>query len=631
MSRRGAVRAPALVGRRWAGGGALPLPLPLPLRLSGVGAPLSGRVVVLHFFTAGCVNCAHAHAELRALVAAHPRALVLGVHSPKFPHEATVAGLDAAIVRADLEHPVLDDTGHETWSAYAVGAWPTIVVVDAGGYVAQTFVGEGHGAATDALVGDLLGGPVDAGGPADDTAAPADLAAPVTGAALSSPASALALPGGRVVVADPGHHRLVVLDAATAVVPGSEPLSVIGGLDAPAGMTLLPPDAAARVGWDLAVADAGAHTVVGVRLADGSVRAVAGTGEPLRPDAPARERGGPALAGALSSPLDVAWCAGVLVVAMSGVHQLWALDVAADPGDGRLTVIAGTGSEGLLDGEGPAAMLAQPSALAPDERSAEPGGHGLWFVDAESSSLRHVQPPAVGSAAAWEVTTVVGTGVHAFGDRDGDAASALMQHPLGVTVAGDGAVLVADTYNGAVRRVDVGARRVTTVVDRLAEPVALVVVSRGSGEEELLVVESAAHRLSAVVLAPAVALTAGPLEVTVRLAVPADQHLDDADGAPVRLDVVAHPPGLLVGPGEPARSQDPTVWTTGVSLTPGSGVLAVTARVATCDAADSAAGAACHLHQRTWQVPVVVEQGDASAAPRPIDLGWVVPPGSAGR
>ncbi len=533
------MRAPALVGRRWSVTGASPLPLPL--RMSGPGAPLRGRVVVLHFFTAGCVNCVHAHAELRTLAGAHPRAVLLGVHSPKFPHEATETGLDAALVRADLGHPVLDDAHHQAWSAYAVGAWPTIVVVDPDGYVARVFVGEGHGEALDALVARLLGEAPGASaepdaladhGTAMDHGEPAGRGpsrgaggSATSGTALSSPSAALALPGGRVAVADAGNHRVVVLDAETATSPGAEPLAVVDGLLAPAGMALLPPVVAAEVGWDLAVADPGAHTVLGVRLADASVRRVAGTGAPLRPDAPGSERGGPALGCALSSPAALAWCAGVLVVAMSGVHQLWVIEVAADPADGRLTVVAGSGAEGLLDGRGDAAMLAQPSALATDrstdhgtgggiDRGAGDdggcsGSDGVWCVDAESSSLRRAHPPVGGALGdgGWEVTTVVGTGVHAFGAIDGPAGSALMQHPLGVAVAGDGAVLVADTYNGAVRRVDVAGgpmttgTAVSTLAHGLAEPVAVVplatVAGSGDTEEVLLVVESAAHRLSA--------------------------------------------------------------------------------------------------------------------------------------
>ena len=50
--------------------------------------------------------------------------------------------------------------------------------------------------------------------------------------------------------------------------------------------------------------------------------------------------------------------------------------------------------------------------------------------------------------------TAVGQGLFDFGHVDGPAEQALLQHPLGVCALPDGSVLVADTYNGAVRRYD---------------------------------------------------------------------------------------------------------------------------------------------------------------------------------
>lgn len=602
------VRAPALVGRRWLNVGPDPASAP-------TLASLRGRVAVLHFSTAGCVNCTHAEAELDVLAAAHPGVVVIGVHSPKFPHEATPAALDAAVGRAGTAHPVLDDAERTTWDAYAVSGWPTLVVLDPGGRVAGTFVGEGHLAVVDALVGDLLRetpAPVTGPPPAGAVREPDTL--------LRYPSAALALPGGRLLVSDAGHRRLVLLDApdgaphrAAGGVPGAGGVEVCGaGWVSPAGAALLPPEVAERVGWDVAVADPGAHLVRGVRLADGAVVTVAGTGEPLRPDAPAAGRGGAALGAALSSPTGLAWSAGRLVVAMAGLHQLWTLEVAADPADGVLRVVAGSGVEGLLDGAGAGAMLAQPSAVAAADPGGDPGA-GAWFVDAESSSLRRARPGADGPAGAdgpWEVTTLVGTGVYAFGHVDGDAAHALMQHPLGLAVAADGAVLVADTYDGAVRRVDVTRGVVTTLVDGLVEPVAVVVVPGG-----VAVVESAAHRLVHVALAQERAVAPGPVEVVVDLVVPPGQHLDGADGPATRLEVTTLPPDLLRAPASPATAD---VLQTTVTLRAGAGTLVVRATAATCDdSAPGATGAACHLHERTWRVPVAVGAGPATVA-----LGW---------
>ena len=629
------MRAPALVGRRWLN--------VRPEDPAPTVAGLRGRVAVLHFSTSGCVNCTHAEAELDVLAAAHPALVVIGVHSPKFPHEATSAALDAAVDRAGTAHPVLDDAEHATWDAYAVRAWPTLVVIGPDGRIAGTFEGEGHLAGLDALVGALLRDAAPAGAdgpvPAVGRTARGEVGGPGLDdpgglSGLRHPSAALALPDGRLLVADAGHRRLVVLDAPPAgasrgTLGGRHPLVPPSGAAAdradpgggrwsgeerespwvsPAGLVLLPPEVAARVGWDVAVADPGAHLVRGVRLADGAVTTVAGTGAALRPDTRAAQRGGPALGAALSSPTGVAWSAGRLVVAMSGVHQLWTLEVAADPADGVLRVVAGSGVEGLLDGAGSDAMLAQPCAVAAEAPADVPGAAqggpgaagtpvagGAWFVDAESSALRRARPADPGDPdGPWEVATLVGTGTYAFGHVDGDAAGALMQHPLGVAVADDGAVLVADTYDGAVRRVDVARAMVTTLVDSLAEPTAVVVVPGG-----VVVVESAAHRLTAVAVADGCVVAPGPVRVAVDLALPSGQHLD---GGPPTVEVTAVPPDLLEG-GQ-GRC----------------GVLVVRAQARTCtDGSEvGGVGAVCRAHERTWRVPVAIED----QAPSEVTLVW---------
>src|SRR5690606_27007693 len=193
------------------------------------------------------------------------------------------------------------------------------------------------------------------------------------------------------------------------------------------------------------------------------------------------------------------------VVAMAGNHTLWAFDGE----QGSMTHLAGTMNEGLEDGPGESAWFAQPSGLAVATDGA------IWVADAETSALRRVTPV---SGAAVEVRTAVGQGLFDFGHRDGPAEQALMQHPLGVATLPDGSVVVADTYDGALRRFvpadgDAGsvgddtsgtriAGEVTTLATGLAEPSGVVVqVGEGpDGEPQvhLLVVESAAHRLTRV-------------------------------------------------------------------------------------------------------------------------------------
>ncbi len=108
--------------------------------------------MLLDFWTFCCVNCLHVLDELRPVEEKYADELVvIGVHSPKFVHEADPEALVAAVARYSVTHPVLDDPDLVTWDAYAARAWPTLVLVDPEGYVVAQYAGEGHAHAIDAL------------------------------------------------------------------------------------------------------------------------------------------------------------------------------------------------------------------------------------------------------------------------------------------------------------------------------------------------------------------------------------------------------------------------------------------------------------------------------------------------
>ena len=134
-SRLPRVRASELVGRGWLNTGGRTVTL----------ADLRGKIVILDFWTFCCINCLHVLDELRALEEQYRDVLVIvGVHSPKFAHEADPVALAAAVERYEVHHPVLDDPQLVTWSAYTARAWPTLVVIDPEGYVVAQMAGEGH-------------------------------------------------------------------------------------------------------------------------------------------------------------------------------------------------------------------------------------------------------------------------------------------------------------------------------------------------------------------------------------------------------------------------------------------------------------------------------------------------------
>ena len=479
-----------------------------------------------------------------------------------------------------------------------------------------------------------------------------------TSGTLRFPAKAIALPGGNLLVADAGHHSLAELapDGETLVrrIGSGERGLVDGGPDVarfsePNGLCLVPDELRAAVGFDVLVADTVNHALRGVRLADGTVTTVAGTGAQYmvggadnvvaRPgDGPQADRSGLGYDGAaldlrLSSPWDVVWspAVGAFVVAMAGNHTLWAFE----PVLRRIARLAGTMNEGLVDGPVADAWFAQTSGLAVDATGR------LWLADSEVSALRYLDGGGTATATPVPATvgTVVGAGLFDFGHRDGPADQALLQHPLGVAVLPDGSVVVADTYNGAVRRYaspapdapEGGVGEVTTLATGLAEPSGVVVEVVGDGVR-LVVVESGAHRLTRIGLPAALAgelldagahrtqrpvtdLAPGEVRLDVVFTPAVGQKYDDRYGPSTRLQVSATPPGLLLD-----GAGDDVALTRVLRLDPdvSEGVLHVTAHAASCDADPSIDYPACHLNAQDWGVPVRVVAGAASELTLPL-------------
>ncbi|MFD8149387.1 NHL domain-containing thioredoxin family protein [Streptomyces sp. NPDC059720] len=582
VRRRARVRAPELTGEGgWINTGGRRYSL----------AELRGRIVLLDFWTSCCINCLHVVDELRELEDKHrDTVVVIGVHSPKFPHEAEHRTVVDAVERYGVRHPVLDDPELATWTQYAVRAWPTLVVVDPEGYVVAQHAGEGHVRAIERLVGELEAehtakGTLRRGGVPY-------VAPPPQPTALRFPGKALLLPGGNLLVSDTARHRLVELAGDGESVVRRIGTGVRGfrdggaeeaAFDEPQGLALLGDGS-------VVVADTVNHALRRLDPVSGEVTTLAGTGRQWWRSSPVS---GPAREVDLSSPWDVALWRGRVWIAMAGVHQLWVYD----PEDGTVAVAAGTREEGLVDGPGSGALFAQPSGLA-----ATPGR--LWVADAETSALRWVDPDG-------SVHTAVGAGLFAFGHRDGPAGQALLQHPLGVAALPDGSVAVADTYNHALRRYDPVTDEVTTLATDLREPSAAVVVG-----EDVVVVESAAHRLTRLRLpreataVPGAArgarrevteVAAGRLRLDVVFEAPPGQKPDTGNGPATRLVVSATPPELLRdGQGAGTDLSRPLTLDPAVRQ----GVLHVSARAASCDDDPGTAHPACHVHRQDWDVPV---------------------------
>lgn len=203
MATRARVRAPELIGKGgWLNTGDQQYTL----------ADLRGRIVILDFWTFCCVNCLHVLDELRELEEKHrDTVVIIGVHSPKFVHEAEHQAVVDAVERYEVHHPVLDDPELATWKQYAVRAWPTLVVIDPEGYVVAQHAGEGHAHAIEKLVEELE---AEHAGKGTLRRGDGPYVAPEPVATyLRFPGKALLLPDGGFLVSDTTRHRLVELDA----------------------------------------------------------------------------------------------------------------------------------------------------------------------------------------------------------------------------------------------------------------------------------------------------------------------------------------------------------------------------------------------------------------------------------
>lgn len=434
--------------------GSLPAPeFPPGLDWLNVDGPLSladlrGKIVLLDFWTYGCINCLHVIPDLKRLEEKYADELVvIGVHSAKFDNEAETENIRRIIQRYELEHPVVNDHDFVVWDAYGARAWPTFVLIDPRGNVVGYEAGEGIYDLFDFVIGAMV-----AEFDAELDRTPLALALErerLANKPLLFPGKVLAdAEGQRLFIADSNHNRLVVTDFAGRVqeVIGSGIAGLNDG-DFASARFFRPQGLALADGATLYVADTENHAIRRVDLAAGTVTTVAGTGEQVY------SRGGEGSARfvPLNSPWDVLYHDGLLYIAMAGQHQIWLYD----PQTETVRAYAGSGREELVDGPLGQAGLNQPSGLATD-------GGLLYIADSEASAVRAV------NFGRMRLDTLVGTGLFDFGDVDGRGDAVRLQHPLGIAYRA-GLLYLADTYNSKIKILDPATRDVQTYLGGAAD------------------------------------------------------------------------------------------------------------------------------------------------------------------
>src|SRR5262245_7806067 len=399
---------------------------------------LRGKFVLLDFWTFCCINCLHTLPDLAKLEKKYADQLVvIGVHSAKFENEKDSENIRKAILRYEINHPVVNDANMRIWRTYlgTRGSWPTLVLIDPEGNAVWLDQGEGHYEELDRLLTRLSKvhrkrktlneKPIrfELARFSENGSSPLFFPGKVLADAASK----------RLFIADSTHHRIVItdLDGKKIAIAGTGEAGLQDGAFDKARFN--DPQGMALKGETLYVADRKNHSIRALDLKKKTVRLVAGTGE----QGSDRQGSGDALKTALNSPWDVYIKGNDLFIAMAGYHQIWKMDL--DKGEAER--YAGLGLENIRDGTLTRSLFAQPSGLTSD-------GTTLYVADSEVSGIRAVPMDGKG-----EVKTIVGEGLFDFGDIDGTGDQVRLQHALGVVWA-EGKLYVADTYNSKLKVID---------------------------------------------------------------------------------------------------------------------------------------------------------------------------------
>jgi DNA-binding beta-propeller fold protein YncE len=405
-----------------------------------------GKIVLLDFWTLGCINCQHIIPEVKKLQEKFSKELVvIGVHSAKFKSERETQRIQAAISKFGIDHPVVNDADYAVWKAYGVEAWPTLVLISPDGKIA--FKGEGENVYNqfspriEKLINDYKD--VIDTKPFVFRQQESNVSTP-----LKFPSKMIADKNGNFWISDYGNNRVIKIDDSGKI------LEIIGkgkqGFEDGkfSTVTFNGPQGLAIRNDSLWIADSKNNSIRMANLATKQVTTVAGNGkmgyyfnndkwdEPVLPN----------------SPWDLLIDKGYLYIADAGNHQVLRMDLK----NNKVYRFAGSGFEGIKDSDLKTSTFSQPSGIT---KKAD----DIYVADPEASAIRQID------LKNETVRTVVGKGLFKFGDEDGDIKNVLLQHCVGLT-EDNGNIYIADSYNGKVKVLKTKSNTVSTLVTDLNEP-----------------------------------------------------------------------------------------------------------------------------------------------------------------
>ncbi|MDX1962942.1 MAG: redoxin domain-containing protein [Pirellulales bacterium] len=105
---------------------------------------LRGKVVLVHFWTFGCINCLRNLPLYNQWQAdfAKQGVVIIGVHTPEFDHEADSQAVAEQLKKHKIDYAVATDPDSKTWDAFKNRYWPAIYVIDRQGHIRHRWEGE---------------------------------------------------------------------------------------------------------------------------------------------------------------------------------------------------------------------------------------------------------------------------------------------------------------------------------------------------------------------------------------------------------------------------------------------------------------------------------------------------------
>jgi len=400
---------------------------------------LKDRVILLDFWTYACVNCMQILPEIKKLEKEYGNKLtVIGVHSGKFDNEKDFNSITKAVLKHDINHSVIDDSDLKIWNNFGVTAWPTLVLINPHGNVQKIYVGEND---IKKLAKDVKKLISKYRHQINRSALPLVLEKnKIAKKVLNYPTkieyaanfSYKAHNAAALFIANSGQNNILAVSLNGEIIAqiGSGRDDFEDGNFESASFNS--PQGLLYKDGKLYVADTQNHAIREINFKDETVTTIAGSGH----------RGSVINSEAidvkyaeLASPTDIEFYpdSNKIAIANSGTHQILQYDLIKK----KISVLAGNGKEGIDDGSYPQNSLAQTSDLAYYDGK-------LYFIDSESSSLRVLNKEG-------SVKTLIGKGLFDFGYKNGKKETALMQHPLGLTVDDTG-IYISDSFNHVIKK-----------------------------------------------------------------------------------------------------------------------------------------------------------------------------------